>query len=262
VEAVKTIGVIGGGVVGHATARAFMEFAEVRVWDVQPERKTHSLDETTRGCDLTFVCLPEMEVVRFFEPLVGLVHENLNWVIKSTVPIGTTLRVHESGFPNVVHSPEFLTARCAVTDAQLPARNVIGVPEHFESSGYVTLRRLYERRFPGVPTIAMHSDESEALKLVQNSFFAVKVAFFNEANELCDKLGLDWDAVLGGILSDGRVAHSHTKVPGPDGKYGWGGPCLPKDLAHFVDASREAGLWPAVSLAAAARNATDRKRGE
>jgi UDPglucose 6-dehydrogenase len=260
-SAVKTIGVVGGGVVGHATARCFMEWAEVRVWDIKPERKTHSLDDTTRGCDIVFICLPETEVVRFFEPLVGLVHEGFNWVIKSTVPIGTTQQIADMGFKSVVHSPEFLTARCAVTDAQVPARNVIGVPEHYQTSGYTTLRRLYERRFPGVPVHPMHSDESEALKLIQNSFFAVKVAFWNEARELCDKLGLDWNAVRDGVLSDGRIAHSHTQVPGPDGKFGFGGACLPKDLAHLVSACREAGLWPAVSLAAAARNMTDRGRG-
>ena len=36
--------------------------------------------------------------------------------------------------------------------------------------------------------------------------------------------------------SDGRIAHSHTKVPGPDGKRGWGGSCLGKDLDMLIGA--------------------------
>lgn len=96
------------------------------------------------------------------------------------------------------------------------------------------LNRLYKSRFPGVPLYMMTSDESEAVKLFTNGFFAVKIAFFNEVRALADKLGLDWERVLGGVLSDGRISHNHTQVPGPDGQRGFGGACLPKDLANLI----------------------------
>jgi len=255
---VNTIGVVGGGVVGHATARSFMEWAEVRVYDRDPAKRTHT-ELVTLESDLVFVCLPEGKVSDWFTGLnVFGGYQYRNFVIKSTVPIGTTRKVAGMGFKTVVHSPEFLTARCAVTDAQLPSRNVVGLTGNgFNAPEY---RDLLSRRFPGVPVLTMSSDESEAVKIIQNAFFAVKVAFFNEAEELCDKLGLDWETVHDAILADGRIAHSHTRVPGPDGRFGFGGACLPKDLNQFIKCSVDAGLFPLVSQGAAVRNEGDRER--
>ncbi len=253
------IGIIGGGVVGHATARAFIEHVEeVRIFDIVKEKATHSLGFVL-ACDVVFVCLPtpkkkdslECDTTCVEDFLASLPDDCLiqNYVLRSTVPIGFTKKMRERyGLKNLVHSPEFLTARCAVTDAQLPARNIIGVPdlryygrdcEHLQG---MPLEALYKKRFPNVPIYEMSSDESEAVKLFQNSFFAVKIAFFNECNQLAEKLGLDWDKVMNAILADGRISPSHTKVPGPDGHYGYGGTCLPKDLASLVTQMTMAGM--------------------
>jgi UDP-glucose 6-dehydrogenase len=243
------IGVIGGGTVGRATARTWLEHCdEVRVWDLATERRTCKHFSDAISCDLVFVCLPETVLDSWFNVLTSS-EKVVNFVLKSTVPIGTTRRLCERyNLPNLVHSPEFLTARCALTDAMLPARNIVGVP--FDSSddaypfmptfGTDELPKLYRSRFPGVQTLVMSSDESEAVKLICNAFFAVKIAFFNETRSLTDKLGLDWGAVLAGVLSDGRISHNHTKVPGPDGKRGFGGACLPKDLIMFRDCLHKA----------------------
>lgn len=239
------IGIIGNGVVGNATARCFMEHAEIRVWDKVSERRTHPLvagpqQPCVMDCDIVFVCVPETSLDELFYELLHMRNiyvdraQEKNLVIKSTCPIGTTRRLAEKHqLKNLVHSPEFLTARCAVTDAQLPARNIIGAPKGEPNSCDAALCELYLNRFPGVQILRMSSDESEAVKLMQNSFFAIKIATFNEFYQLAKRLNLDWDAVLHGILSDGRIAHSHTKVPGPDGKFGFGGTCLPKDILQL-----------------------------
>jgi UDPglucose 6-dehydrogenase len=261
------VGVVGCGVVGHATARSYMEFGEVRVFDVLKERRTHSLEETL-ACDVVFVCLPTPQaeghlyadcraVDDFFRLQQG---SAAHFCLRSTVPIGTTRRLRERyDLPNITHSPEFLTARCAATDAQLPSRNIIGIPGPITDEK-LPLYDLYYERFPGVPILEMTSNESEAVKLVLNSFFAVKVAFFNEANTLAKKFGLDWERVMEGVLSDGRIAHAHTRVPGPSGGFGFGGVCLPKDLASFAAQLQSAGLRADVSTAALLRNREDRKR--
>ena len=263
------IGVIGGGVVGHATARCYLEHVdEIRVYDILKERRTHHLDYVL-ACDLIFVCLPTPQkknslecdtssVEGFFrEYAVG--NPAANYVLRSTVPIGTTRRLSERyNLPNLVHSPEFLTARCAVVDAQIPARNIIGIPGFDVLARHPypgeTLCSLYERRFPGVPTYFLSSDESEAVKLFQNSFFAVKVAYWNEVRCLADKLGLDWERIMGAILADGRIAPSHTNVPGPDGKRGFSGSCLPKDLANLIECMWQSEVEPYVTHAAHYRN--------
>ncbi len=274
------IGIIGGGVVGRATARAFIEHVEeVRVYDSVKERATHGREDTII-CDLVFLCLPTPQKPNSLECNLSAIHEffsdiasleNQNFVLRSTVPIGTTKRLSKQyNLPNLVHSPEFLTARCAVTDAHLPSRNIVGVPglasygkdrDHLAGD---TLCDLYEKRFPGVPCFLMSSDDSEAVKLFLNSFFAVKVAYWNEVNALARKLGLDWERVIEGVLSDGRVSHSHTKVPGPDGKYGFGGSCLPKDLASLSCQLKENDLDKGVSIVASAlfKNEQWRKEGQ
>lgn len=274
------IGIIGGGVVGHATARAFMEHAEVRVFDLIVERRTHEVGDVI-ACDLIFICLPTPQksnsiecdtsaIDGFFKWLMtkDSVYGSRNFVLRSTVPIGATRRLRDQFMlPNIVHSPEFLTARCAVIDAQIPARNIVGYPaQSGRGLACITpltqfLIKTYESRFPGVPVLRMSSDESEAVKLGLNSFFAIKLAYFNELRAVCDKIGLNWDSVRAGILSDGRVAHSHTQVPGPDGKRGFGGTCLPKDLANLITTvwknNVEGGAK--VMIAALERNHFDRK---
>jgi len=265
------IGVIGGGTVGWATARAFIEHVdEVRVWDSLVERRTSQWLGPVLACDLVFICLPEQKVEGWFAE-IGTGNPKANYVLRSTVPVGTTRGLRENyGLANLVHSPEFLTARCSITDAHLPARNIIGLPlathrptdgelcPHGEYRCFMLLRDLYRKRFPGVPIHELSSDESEAVKLIQNSFFAVKVAFFNEARAFCDRVGLYWDRVLEAVLADGRIAHAHTKVPGPDGLRGFGGACLPKDLAQWINCLQDAGCKATMAFAAQERNMIDR----
>ncbi len=270
------LGVVGGGIVGRATARAYVEHvAEVRVHDVDSRLATHSLEQVY-GCDLIFVCLPtpqkkdslecDLQSVESF--LANTPNKQTNYVLRSTVPIGTTRRFREQyGLTNLVHSPEFLTSRCAVTDAQIPSRNIIGGEKETRKgeSHQPThdLYCLYEKRFPGVPIHVMTSDESEAVKLFQNGFFSVKIAYWNEMRCLADKLDLDWERVMVGILSDGRISYSHTLVPGPDGKRGFGGGCLEKDLANLIQCIYDTGLSSFVANAAYNRNISiDRYREE
>lgn len=293
----QTIGVVGGGFVGKAVARGFLEHAkEVRVYDVEKTRATHGLRETWES-DFVFICVPTpagqdgkpncsivTEVFGAFSKLL------LEWdatklkpvaVIRSTVRPGFTAYMQRlmvsvaksSGqLPvGVVHSPEFLTARCAHTDFATPARNIIGrVPlrdfpdgdggyngqeaESASANAAERLRKLYAHRFPGVPVQVMTSTESELTKIALNSFFAVKVDFFNMLKCICDSANANFDTVLGGMLSDGRVAHAHTKAPGPDGLPGFGGTCLPKDLLNLFTFAEKMGVRADLLFAANAHN--------
>ena len=262
------IGVIGGGVVGKATARAFLEHVdEVCIYDIDPTRRTTDRGSVV-GCDIVFVCLPtpqkddgscDTSVLdeKFFDELhMWTPKRRENFVIRSTVPVGYTKRIAER-FPNVVHSPEFLTARCADVDAQMPSRNIVGFPTGGFGDDH-PLIQLYRKRWPHVPLLRMSSNSSELIKLTQNAFFAVKVAFWNEAKSLCDKLHVDYDTLIKGILLDGRIHPSHTKVPGPDGLRGFGGTCLPKDLASYVNHLHSADLSAWVAQSAMLRNGEDR----
>ncbi len=266
------LGIVGGGTVGHATARAFAEHVrEVRMFDIDPTRRTAGIDKTIMS-DLVFVCLPTPAAADGSCDVSALdewfketcyersVYRGRNWVIKSTVPVGYTRRVAaDFGLTNLVHSPEFLTARCAVLDASLPSRNVIGVPGR--NGEAAMLQKLYLDRWPHVPLVLTDSDTSEAAKLALNSFFAVKVAYWNEVREFAGKAGLDWNDLMEVVRLDGRVHPSHTEVPGPDGKFGFGGACLPKDLSNLAGTLEDRGVAAHVMAAAITRNLIDRGRG-
>ena len=264
------IGVIGGGVVGHATARVFMEHADVMVYDTDPVKATHGLTDTIKA-DIIFVCLPTPQSqsgyecdTKIIEDFFGSVTEkNLPFVIRSTVPVGFTRKMAgKYGHVEMCHSPEFLTARCAVADAHIPSRNIVGIADPYRPAPALWSRlvKLYQTRFPGVQTITMLSDESELVKLGTNSFFASKLAWWNELHQYCVAIGVDFQTVREGILADGRIAHSHTQVPGPDGKCGFGGACLPKDINNLVACMMKAGVPSYVNNGASLRNTYDRSR--
>ena len=67
-----------------------------------------------------------------------------------------------------------------------------------------------------------------------NSFLATKVSFANEIYQICDKLKIDYDKVVEYATLDDRLGKSHWNVPGPDGDFGFGGHCLPKDLSALI----------------------------
>lgn len=235
------VGIIGGGTVGHALLTAFAEHNPVSVYDVDATRRTASLSAVLQA-DVIFVCLPEKLVETWFV----CAPRTAAYVIKSTVPIGTTRRIAKT-HQRTVHSPEFLTARCAALNASMPTRNIVG-----HATGVLShpVEKLYRARWPHVPLLEMQSDASEAVKLIQNALFAMKVAAWNEARSLCNAHSMDWDIVREAILMDGRIHPSHTLVPGPDGERGFGGACLPKDLAAYNEALKSVGLTPRMGFAA------------
>jgi UDPglucose 6-dehydrogenase len=59
---------------------------------------------------------------------------------------------------------------------------------------------------------------------------------------------------------DPRLGKTHWSVPGPDGKFGWGGTCFPKDMSAIINQSAELGVDTTLLEAAWKRNLmVDRK---
>lgn len=260
------IGVVGHGFVGQAVSNGFMKYAdEVRVHDIDPERNQDSLEEVL-NCDFVFVCLPtpydkERRSMRcdlsavdgFFSSVAG---SDTLFILKSTVPVGTTIRLSKQyNLKNIVHSPEFLTAANHLQDFLVPHRNVIGcIGDPLESGPGQKVKELYEDRFPGCSVYMMDSNESEMVKYVANCFLAVKVAFFNEMHLACKFFGADYETVLNAVVQDPRIGESHTAVPGPDGKFGFGGTCFPKDINSLMRQMEDACISPYVLTGAWKRN--------
>ena len=98
------------------------------------------------------------------------------------------------------------------------------------------------------------TEESELIKYTRNAFLATKVSFFNEIEEYCTKMSIDYEMVRACAVLDKRIGDSHTKVPGPDGKWGFGGNCFRKDVASLLKQLESADMESYIIKAAITRN--------
>jgi UDPglucose 6-dehydrogenase len=81
----------------------------------------------------------------------------------------------------------------------------------------------------------MTTNESESLKIFANSFYAVKIQYFNELYDMCKKIdNCNYKTIVKGIIKNGWVSENHTSVPGSDGKLSFGGACFPKDTRALL----------------------------
>ena len=244
----KIIGVIGNGFVGNAVASGFKSVgADVRVYDKDPSRSPNTLDETMES-DFIFVCLPTpMQSAEGGDVDLTILTEFFNqpdlnkdpiYIIKSTVPVGTTWKMAINSGANVVHNPEFLTAANAEEDFINAERTVIG-GNHLWTSPVADLYKTY---WPDTRVITVASNASEMIKYTANSFLALKVSFFNMMFDYCQRVGINYSDVLSGVCTDSRIGSSHTQVPGPDGDRGYGGTCFPKDINAMKEMFLYAGV--------------------
>ncbi len=69
----------------------------------------------------------------------------------------------------------------------------------------------------------------------------LKFLFFNELHKLFieSESTETWEKFVDIIKEDTRIGSSHMQVPGHDGRYGFGGACLPKDSSAFLNYSQK-----------------------
>ena len=237
----KKVGIIGNGFVGESQAFAFSPTAEVRIYDINPLRATHTLTEV-HECDFIFVAVPTpmkldgSQDISYIENVFNEAVTGPIYIIKSTVLPGTTKRLQEQ-YPNldIVFSPEFLTERTAKLDMLTQARIIFGG----DTGTTQKVEELFAERFMNRHIIHTDTTTAELVKYMNNTFFATKVSIINEFKLLADKIGANWEDALYGFASDGRVGDSHLHVPGPDGKMGYGGTCFPKDVNALITFANE-----------------------
>ena len=241
-----TVGIVGNGFVGNALYQNLRDKVQCKVYDVDKNRSFNTLEEVVEQ-EYVFVCLPtpmrkdgscDLSILeKFFEDIEEMdldILEERTFIIKSTVPIGTTKRLAEKhSLTWIVHNPEFLTARNAVHDFKTAQRTILG-GDPLLTSRVSNLYWGYIYYGEDRNIIQCSSDESEAIKYFSNTFLAYKVAYFNKVYDTCQKLGMDYKNVREGITKDRRIGTSHTKVPGIDRDRGFGGTCFPKDLSSLI----------------------------
>ncbi len=263
------IGVVGLGVVGKAMVKLLDHNTERRIatYDINGTGNCADLKELSAKSRITFVCVPTpavgngldiSTVVRVCSELYVFNYQQII-VVRSTVPIGTCRKLRG----RIVYNPEFCNALTAFEDMVTTDRIVLGgnpaevelAKELYDSIAYDCGRIMGN----AWATVRMVWEDAEALKLVTNAAMATKITFANEAAFLCKKLGADWAAVSRILALDKRLGSVGWQVPGPDGLYGFGGACLPKDLAGYIAQANSVGSPIAVGEAVKRSNDHIRK---
>lgn len=231
-----SIGVVGNGFVGRASRCLACPEVKVLAYDLDPsscEPEGTTLEDVA-GCDFCFVSVPT-PMKNDKSAYTGIVEEVVaqlkkrnakRIVIRSTVPPGFSDNL------GVYFMPEFLTERNAEHDFVKNPVWVIGTPTGEHDQAFCNLFSVCKRNscIQSDKTIFMSTTEAEFVKYYRNTFLATKVAFCNEFSSICESQGVDYEKVRSIAAADPRISLSHTAVPGPDGKRGYGGTCFPKDL--------------------------------
>jgi len=248
------IGIIGKGFVGTAVAHGFSNQtgfgASIKIYDKDPVKSIDSLNETVNESDFIFLSVPtpskkdgsiDLSILKEAIESIDSVNKSDNIIlVRSTVVPGTTRDIQKE-FPrlNIVFNPEFLTERSAAFDFINQSRVILGG----EPENTSRVEELYKKRFGEyLPVLKSNFETAELIKYMNNLFFATKVSFLNEMKLLADKVGVNWSDALEGFILDGRIGHSHLQVPGPDGKFGFGGSCFPKDIQALISFGDKIGV--------------------
>jgi UDPglucose 6-dehydrogenase len=172
-------------------------------------------------------------------------------VQKSTVPVGSARKLAEiirkhaprGAEFDVVSNPEFLREGSAIEDFMRPNRVVIGAEtDRAREMMREVYRPLYLLETPIVSTTI---ETAEMIKYVSNACLATKISFINEIASICELVGANVDEVAKGIGLDGRIGTKflHAGI-------GYGGSCLPKDVASFLHVAADHGFEPLIVSAA------------
>jgi len=257
------IGIVGRGFVGSAVEFGFSpqtgcDLNNMYIYDKDKSRSLHTLENVVCYSDFIFLSVPTPsnedgsinlsyveEALQEISEITSDITENMvlmdNIVlVRSTVTPGTTRKLQEKYQNlNLVFNPEFLTERSANFDFINQARYILGGEEKYTNR----VANLYRWRFgESIPVIETNYQTAELIKYMNNCFFATKVSFLNEMRQVSDLCDADWDKAVEGFIRDGRIGHSHMNVPGPDGKFGFGGKCFPKDVSAMISFGNQLGL--------------------
>ena len=243
------LGIVGQGFVGLALKAGFEKHYKIETYDKFIESKsTCDLADMVAECDVIFVCVPTpmnkdgschtdivesviKEINKWSYAYWGNIDRKPTIVIKSTVSPGTTERLHKKyKSVDVIFNPEFLTEATFIEDFKNQNRIILGGIRR----GTNKLRQVYSKVFPNTTIVKTGAKYAEMVKYFTNCFLSTKVSFANEMKQICDGLDIDYDKVVEYATYDERLGKSHWAVPGPDGDFGFGGHCLPKDVSAIV----------------------------
>jgi UDPglucose 6-dehydrogenase len=233
------VGIKGVGTVGGAVAEVLEGLGHV----VRRDDPDKGYADDLEGCDIIFVCVWDSGDMKNLKLAVAeVVNLSPCIVVKTTLRPGTMSELVQAHNKPLIYNPEFLCELSAIQDFQYQDKVVIGT-WHPDATWPLLelLKPLSENFFIVDPPTA------ELVKLVLNSFYALKVTFANEVYDACERLGADYESLRVVMEADRFVSPNHLDV-WHGGYRGYGGKCLPKDVQMFLDVHTSLLLWVAEGL--------------
>lgn len=215
------VGIVGCGFVGGALKR-WLEEHNPDV-DIKISDPYKGYNDDLSECDAIFISIhipTEKDGTQDLAVLTDIIKKlpDKPIFVRTTILPGTSDKLSKICNRSVHFMPEFLTERTAYQD-------FCSQPMIFTSDV-----ELLEKIFVNKKHIIMSSVEAEITKYTHNVFGALKVTYFNGIYKLCEKFEANYRNIQQGILLSGYINAPHTQVPGPDGQFGYGGKCFPKDV--------------------------------
>jgi UDPglucose 6-dehydrogenase len=235
------ITIAGYGSIGHYVEEVFSEVHNVRLYDPPLGLgREDDLEDT----DFLFICVPTPSLpsgecdTSIVEELVAKGRPRKAMVCHSTVSIGTTERLLEKYGKPLIFVPEYAGESVGHPYREKENR------EFFIFGGYgpevEQVKGLFQSVYGSRPQyFTVPPTVGEIVKYMENAFLALKVSFCNEFFDLARAFGADFEMVRTLWLADKRVGDSHTVVT-PE--RGYGGKCLPKDVAAVCATGRSVGI--------------------
>lgn len=231
---------------------------------------TTAIDERFLDVDVHFICVgtPSKEdgsevdtsfLDKAVEQLAPYLKNESTVVGRSTVPVGTAsgLESRLSSMTNkpfqLVWNPEFLSEGTAVRDSLQPERIVIGSNS---LKGEADLKEIYKEIISkNVPVFTMDRQTSELVKVASNAFLALKISYINGVAEIAEKTGASASLLADAMGLDSRIGRKFL-----NNGLGFGGGCLPKDLAGFSAIAKRTGSKHFSDLLDAVNNVNSDRR--
>lgn len=218
------IGIIGCGFVGGALKHWLENHTDCKLFISDPPK---GYNDSLSDIDVAFLQIhvkTEEDGTQNLDIMKEIISKlpHVPVFVRTTILPGTSELLSKETNHEVFYMPEFLTERTYIEDFEHQ-------PMIF--TGYYD---LLEKIFVGKKHVNMTPLEAELTKYMHNVFGAYKVTYFNACKEYCEQLGVNWNNVHDAMLLSGYINDTHTYVPGPDGKCGYGGKCFPKDVNAFA----------------------------
>jgi UDPglucose 6-dehydrogenase len=252
----KNIGIIGLGFVGGAIRDCY--FSEFIIsLDTDPTKGTTGTYEQLHTCSAIFVCVPSPMGVNgvcdssILESTLENLKDYKGVIISKVTATPDIYQRLQLKYDNLVYVPEFLTAANAARDYARASFMIIGGSvEAYRNEA----ARILKIAKPELECYQCSITEASLIKYTINSFLAAKVVFMNEMQQLANASNCDWENIRKLLLLDSRIGNSHMQVPGPDGQYGFGGMCFPKDTSALIEYGRTVGVGLSVLNEATKKN--------